>query len=75
MVNGQEKNKGFILITLIIALAIIAIWAAIYFGKSGGGQANIIQTGNKAIEQTKQNNALQNQGQIEIQNQLNSIDR
>jgi len=68
-----KNNRGFVLITLLIALAIIAIWAAIYFGKSGGG-TNIITTGNKAIEQTKQNNQLQQQDWQQTQNELNGVD-
>jgi competence protein ComGC len=69
----DKNNRGFVLITLLIALAIIMIWAAIYFGKSGRQNANTIQTGNKAIEQTKANNNLLLQDQIQTQNELNSI--
>jgi len=58
----------------MIALAIIAIWAGFYFSKSVK-KPGVIETGNKAIEQTKQNNTLINNQQIEIQNDLNSLEK
>ena len=66
---------GFALISILLAVAIIAIMVALYFGKSGSNTASVRQTGQKAVDQTKENNALQLQQQTEIQNQLNSVDR
>jgi len=69
----KQENQGFALIALLITLAIIAVWAGLYFNKSNNKQS-VVETGNKAIEQTKQNNTQQYENQIEIQNNLNSIE-
>jgi len=69
------QNQGFALIAFIIVLAIIAIWAAIYFKSGGGsGDKNIIQTGNRAIDQAKQENGLMQQEGVQNQDMLNSLD-
>ena len=65
----KYKNQGFALIAFIIVMVIIAILAGIYFSKPNG-KPNVIQTGNNAIEQTKKNNAIQNDQQLEIQKNL-----
>ena len=70
----QKQNSGFALIALLLAVAIIAVLFVMYYGGSGNGKS-VQQTGKNAIEQTKQNNALEIQNHIEIQNGLNSVDR
>ncbi len=68
-------NKGFVLISLIITIAIIAILTALYYSRTEEGKPSPRETGQKAIEEAKINNALELQHQIEIQNELNSINR
>ena len=69
------QNRGFALIGLLVVIAIIAILFAMYYGKSGDKAESIQQTGQRAVEQTKKNNASEIQNHLEIQNELNSIDR
>ena len=74
--NKNKKNSeqaGFLLIILIISIAIMALLAALYYKDSAGEKTSPAQVGKKAIEQTKDNNLLQLNRQIEIQNELNSI--
>lgn len=65
------NQEGFLLISLIIVIAIIAILFTMYYQKGPNGQPSEAQTGQKAIEQTKENNAAQLQDQMQIQNELN----
>jgi competence protein ComGC len=74
-------HKGFTFIALLLALAIIALLFAAYF-RSENGNNNVIKTGQqaeKSLEQSNENlNIYQNQlneqqQNIEIQNELNSI--
>jgi len=67
-------NKGFVLISLIITIAIIAILTALYYSRSDNGKPSAKETGKKAIEDAKTNNALELEHQIQIQNELYSID-
>ena len=71
----KTKTQGFVLISLLLAIVIIAILFAMYYSGSGSNKASVQQTGQKAIEQTKQNNATEIQNHLEIQNELNSVDR
>jgi Tfp pilus assembly protein PilE len=70
---NKQGNKGFAFIGLIIALVIIIIWASLTY-KNSKDKQNVKRSGSKAIEQTKQNNTKQYENQIEIQNNLNSIE-
>ena len=70
----NKNQKGFLLIGLLIVAAIIAILFVIYNTGSSGEKGNVKTTGQKAIEQTKRNNQTELEQQIEIQNQLNSIE-
>jgi len=63
-----------VLISLVLALAIIGIMLAMYY-QGRGEKSSPKQTGQEAIEQTKRNNQLQIENQLEIQNQINSIDQ
>ena len=74
MIKHQNQN-GFLLISLLLAVAIIAILVAVYYGGGKNSQQSQLQTGQKAIEQTKQNNTLLENQHLEIQNQLNSINQ
>ena len=67
-------NKGFVLISLIITIAIIAVLTALYYSRSESGKPSARETGQKAIEDAKANNASELEHQIQIQNELNSID-
>ena len=69
----MKNQKGFLLISLVIVISIILVIAAIEFGKSKNSPGGVIQTGNKAIEQTKQNNAVLQQQGADIQNQINDV--
>ena len=71
---SQKQNPGFAFIALLLALVIAAILFTMYFSGSGSSGKSMQQTGQKAIEQTKENNASQIQQHLEIQNELNSID-
>ncbi len=73
--SHKDKNQGFALIGLLIVVAIIAIVFVMYYGKSGDKTESVQQTGQRAIEKTKENNASEIQNHLEIQNELNSIDR
>ncbi|MFA5990719.1 MAG: hypothetical protein WC794_00525 [Candidatus Doudnabacteria bacterium] len=69
----KQGNQGFAFIGLIITLIIIVIWASLSY-KNSKDKQNVTRAGSNAIEQTKQNNARQYENQIEIQNNLNSIE-
>ncbi len=71
----KNNQNGFLLISLILAIAIMAILAAVYYGGGKDGQKSQKQAGQNAIEQTKQNNELMNSQHLEIQNELNSTDK
>ncbi|MBI3231725.1 MAG: prepilin-type N-terminal cleavage/methylation domain-containing protein [Candidatus Doudnabacteria bacterium] len=68
----KNQSRGFALISLILAIVIIAILFGMYYQNSGE-KGSPAKTGQEAIEQTKRNNQLQIEQQIEIQNQINSI--
>ena len=68
----MDKTKGFGLIGLIIVIAIIAIFAAIYYKKSSTGGPSPAQVGQKAIVNTQVNNQLEQQQWQQTQDQLNS---
>ncbi len=76
----MDKQKGFALaglltlVGLIIVIAIIVIMFTIMYGKSENNPSSLLQTKKKAIEQTEQNNELLQQQNMEIQNQLNTMD-
>jgi hypothetical protein len=72
--RNTQPNPGFALIGLLLVVVIIAIMALAYYGKSNDGKASRAEVGKKAIEDTKANNQTQLEQQIEIQNQLNSIE-
>lgn len=69
----MKNEKGFVLVGLLIAVVIIAILVVIYYKGSGNGEKSQGEVGKEAIEETKRNNQLQLEQQIEIQNQINSI--
>ncbi|MEK7161290.1 MAG: hypothetical protein AAB729_01200 [Patescibacteria group bacterium] len=70
----KRENQGFAFIGLIITLIIIVIWASLSY-KNSKDKQSVMKAGSNAIEQTKQNNARQYENQIEIQNNLNSIEQ
>ncbi len=53
MIHNTNKNQGFALVALLITFAIITIMATVLYGRSGNNKKTVIETGNKAIEQTK----------------------
>ena len=65
------KQQGFLLISLVLALAVIGILFAIYFKTSGPGQESAYQTNQRAIQQTRQDNTLLQQQHQDTLNQLN----
>lgn len=65
------KQQGFLLISLVLALAVIGILFAIYFKTSGPGQSSPYQTNQRAIQQAQQDNALLQQQHQDTLNQLN----
>lgn len=71
---ASDKNQGFVLISLILAIVIIAIIFAMYYGGSSSRES-VKKTGDSAIEQVKLNNTSEIQNHIEIQNELNSIEQ
>ncbi|HYV33295.1 MAG TPA: hypothetical protein VE973_00400 [Candidatus Limnocylindria bacterium] len=73
--NKQSNNEGFALIALILTVVIIAIIFAIYYGGSKNGGQSMQQTQQAAIDQAKDSNASEIQNHLEIENQLNGIDR
>lgn len=60
------------MISLLIAVAIIAILAMLYFKKSDNTGKSTMQAGQQGIEQAKQNNSLEKQQHEQIQEQLNN---
>jgi hypothetical protein len=68
-----KNNSGFLLISLVIALAIIAILFSLYFKKNDSEQASQMERGQQGIEDAKQNKELLIEQNLEIQNQINSI--
>lgn len=70
----KNQEKGFALVILIIALAIIAVIAGIFLSRPNG-KPSVIQTGNNAIEQTKKNNTVQKNRQLEIQKDLDNPEK
>lgn len=71
---NKQMNQGFAFIGLIITLIIIVIWASLTY-KNSKDKQSVMKAGGNAIEQTKQNNTRQYENQIEIQNNLNSIEQ
>lgn len=71
----KNQNQGFVLISLIFAVAIIAVLYALYYKKSEHGGPSPAQTGQKAIEQTKENNSILLRQNLDTQNELNSIEK
>ena len=68
------KQQGFVLLSLILAIVIIVILVVLYF-KNPSAEKSTFEAGQQGMEQAKQNkDTLLNQ-QIDIQNQLNSIDQ
>lgn len=76
-----NKQKGFVLISLVLAAVIIAI-LVMYYLKPKNGDKNVIQTGQdaeKSLQQSKdklqnyQTDLNQEQQNIDTQNELNSI--
>ena len=67
---NKNKNSGFALMLLLIVLAIAVIWGALYLSKQGNGKS-VLQTGQDAIEQTKENNQIEIQQHQQIEDQLN----
>ena len=61
------------MVSLLLALVIIAILFAIYYGGGGKGQKSVQQTGKKAVEDAQNAKTLEIENNIEIQNELNSI--
>lgn len=70
----KSNQKGFALVGLLIVVAIIALMFVWYYRKDDGSKSSPRQQGQEAIEQTKRNNQTQLEQQIEIQNQINSIE-
>ncbi len=73
MIRNNHKS-GFALIALVIVLAVAAVVFAMYYGDSGSGKS-MQKAGQDAIEKTKENNALEIQNHMEIQNELNGMNR
>lgn len=69
----MKKEAGFVFLVLILSIVIIAILFTLYFTDSGG-KSSPAKTGQDAIEQAKSNNQLQIEQNLEIQNQINSIE-
>jgi Tfp pilus assembly major pilin PilA len=70
----MEKQKGFLIISLVLAVCIIAILFVLYFNNNAEtGTPSPAQQGKQGIEQTKENNEMLKSQEIEIQNQLNSF--
>lgn len=70
----RQQNSGFVLISLLLAIVIIVL-LYLYFHKSSGTDQSIQQTGQKAEQQVKANNAQMLQENIDTQNTLNSINQ
>ncbi len=68
----HKHNDGFLLISLMIVLAIMAILFVVMYGKSRNGGPSTAQTYQNDIQAAKQVTNLQNQQTLDIQNQLNS---
>jgi competence protein ComGC len=71
MTKTQNEKSGFALIGLIITILIIGLLMAFYFGNKNDGKESVKETGDKAVEQTKENNKKLLEQQVEIQNNLN----
>ena len=68
----QKHNKGFLLISLVIVLAIIAILFVVMYGRSHNGGPTTAQTYQSDIQAAQQVKNLQNQQNLDIQNQVDS---
>lgn len=77
----HKQQTGFVLISLVLALVIIAILVVLYL-KPGNEGKNVVETGRKAEDQLNDSSQkMQNyqtqlneqQQNIDIQNNLNSI--
>lgn len=68
--SKNNQPQGFLIISLIISLSVIAILGFLYFAQSGNQKSSRATTGKKAIEQTEQNNQLLKGQGAEIQQNL-----
>jgi len=72
---ARAGRDGFVLISLILAIAIIAVIFAVYYGGSGGNSQSVKKAGDNAVQQIKINNTSEIENHIQIQNELNSIEQ
>jgi uncharacterized protein HemX len=70
----KKTQNGFLLVALLIGVVIILIIVGIYYGGTKEERQSRARTNQQAIDQAKDINQNQLQQQIEIQNQLNSIE-
>lgn len=70
--HSKTRHSGFALIGLLLTIVIVAVLAALYYRKPDANTPSPQETGQKAIEDAKLNNARQLEHQMEIQNQLNN---
>jgi len=70
----NKRQQGSALIVFIIVLAIIAFWAAMHFKGYKSADNSVIKTGNRAMDQAKQENSTMQVEGTQNQEMLNSLD-